>query len=91
MWKFYWIIFREYIFVVESNLFYVLEEMRKDVDRLDIEYNNIIEMLLSMIEFYEDVVKLFELIDIKKVWGMNGLNYIIEKKVIYKNIYVFCF
>lgn len=91
MWKFYWIIFREYIFVVESNLFYVLEEMRKDVDRLDIEYNNIIEMLLSMIEFYEDVVKLFELIDIKKVWGMNGLNYIIEKKVIYKNNYVFCF
>lgn len=91
MCKFYWIIFREYIFVVESNLFYVLEELRKDVDRLDIEYNNIIEMLLSMIEFYEDVVKLFELIDIKKVWGMNGLNYIIEKKVIYKNIYVFCF
>lgn len=51
MCKFYWIIFREYIFVVESNLFYVLEEMRKDVDRLDIEYNDIIEMLLSMVEF----------------------------------------
>lgn len=65
--KFYRIIFREHIPAVESNLSYALEEMRKDADRLDTEHNDIIEMSLSMAEFQEDVAKLLESIDTKKV------------------------
>lgn len=48
LWKFYCDILKEYLFVVDKSLFFVLEEMGKDVDRFDEEYNINKEMLLKM-------------------------------------------